>query len=110
MLIVWIRSVHIRSTVGHLAHSNLRQIVDRLSTDLDLRRRCIRALSGTCGLYGILPTSHVFAGKLSKPGQQPFASSITFDVWKLTDEKHRVFAVKSLRVCDGDLVEMVKEV
>jgi len=95
---------------GRLAHSNLRQIIDRLSTDSDLRKHCIRALSGTCGLYGILPTSHVFVGKLSKPDQQSFASSVTFDVWKLTDGEHRVFAVKSLRVCDGDLVERVKEV
>ncbi|KAF9647762.1 kinase-like protein [Thelephora ganbajun] len=106
-----IKNLQARNIDPVLYINNLDKVIDRLATDSDLRKRCIRALSGTCGLYGILPTSHVFNGKLSKPGPRPFASSVTFDVWRLTDEKHQdqVFTVKSLRVCDRDIVKKINE-
>ena len=54
----------------------------------------------------------MFRGNLTKPNSPPFASSVTFDVWRLTDEIRRseVFAVKSLRVCDKDPAEKMNEV
>jgi len=96
----------------HITDNDLRQIIDGLPTGSDLRKQCIRALSGTCGLYGILPASYVFAGKLSKPDQRPFPYSVNFDIWRLTVNKHQdqVFAVKSLRFCGGDPVEKLTEV
>jgi len=77
------------------------QIIDSLPTDSGLRKRCIRALRKTCGLYGILPVSYTVSF-LDRPGgrQRPFASGSFADVWKLADKTNQdvVFAVKSLRV------------
>ena len=89
-----------------------RQIIDTLRGDPELRRRCIRALRKTCGLYGILPTSHTVPFKLTKPGQRPFASGGFSDVWRLNDERNQdqVFAVKSLRVYEVDPVEKINKV
>ena len=89
------------------------QIIDSLPTDSGLRKRCIRALRKTCGLYGILPTSYT-VGSIDKPGgrQRPFASGGSTDVWKLADKTNRdvVSAVKQLRVYHFDPVEEIKKV
>jgi adenine specific DNA methylase Mod len=88
-----------------------RQIIDNLRADPDLRKRCIRALRKTCGIYGILPTSHVVSFKFTKL-QRLFASGRFSDVWRLTDETNQdqVFAVKSLRVYEVDPVERINKV
>ncbi|KAF9644933.1 kinase-like protein [Thelephora ganbajun] len=75
--------------------NNLDKIIDGLPTDSDLRKRCIRALSATCGLYGILPTSHIVTFTFTKFEQQPFASRKHYVVWRYANENHQVFAVKS---------------
>jgi len=92
--------------------NSLDKIIDGLSIDSDLRKRCIRALSGTCGLYGIFPTSHVFPFKLSKPGRRPFASGRFTDVWRLVDEENRdrVFAIVEPRVYEVDSIEKINEI
>jgi len=90
-----------------------RQIIDNLSIDSELQRRCVRALRKTCGLYGILPTSCEITFTPTKPpGQRAFASGGFADVWRVTDEKNTdlVFAVKSLRVYEQDPVEMINKV
>ena len=89
-----------------------RQIIDSLQGDPDLQKRCIRALRKTCGLYGILPTSHTIPFTLTKLGQRPFESKVSTDVWRFTDEKNQdqVFAVKSLRVCKADPIEWYNKV
>ena len=89
-----------------------RQIIDSLPVSSVLRRRCIRALRKTCGLYGILPASYTITFPLSKPGQRPIASGGYKDVWRLTDEAdpERVFAVLSLRVYEQDSVEKINKV
>jgi hypothetical protein len=88
------------------------QIIDGLPTDSELRRRCIRALRKTCGLHGVLPTSHIVTFTLSRPRGRSFASGGFSDVWKLTDEEHhdRVFAVKSFRVYEQDPVDKINKV
>ncbi|KAF9647956.1 kinase-like protein [Thelephora ganbajun] len=85
------------------------QIVDSLPTNSDLWKWCIRELSGTCGVYRILPTSHAITFTLSRPGPRPFASGGRSDIWRLTDEDGRdqVFAVRSFRVYEQDPVDMI---
>ena len=88
------------------------QIIDNFTIDSDLRKRCIRALRKTSGLYGILPNSHVIPFTLNKTSKRPFASGGFSDVWRLTDEKspNLAFAVKALRVYEKDPLEKVNKV
>lgn len=90
------------------------QIIDNLPIDSELRKRCLRALRKTCGLYGILPDSYTIPSNLTKPGprQRPFASGGFSDVWKLPEERNqdRIFAVKSLRVYEQDPSEKINKV
>ena len=88
------------------------QIIDSLPSDLDLRKRCIRALRKTCGLNGILPTSHVISFTLCQPSQRAFASGGYSDIWRLADKRNPdlVFAVKSLRVYEQDYSETINKV
>lgn len=88
------------------------QIIDSLPIVSDLRKRCIRALRKTSGIYGILPASHTVTFPLSKPGPRCFSSGGFTDIWKLEDEtdRSRIFAVKSFRVCEQDPVENINKV
>ena len=87
------------------------QIIDSLPPDSDLRKRCIRALRKTCGLYGILPASYVVPFTLSKPVRRPFSSGGFSDVWKFTEKNNdRAFAVKSLRIYEQDPIERINKV
>ena len=87
------------------------QIIDGRLVDPGLRRRCLRALRKTCGLYGILPDSHTVTYPLSKPGPRAVASGGFGDVWRLVDETSDIaYAVKSLRVYEQDPVEKINKV
>lgn len=88
------------------------QVIDILPVGSALRRRCIRALRKTCGLYGLLPTSYTITFSLSKPGQRSIASRGFRNVWRLTDETDpkRVFAVLSLPVYEQDPVDKINKV
>ena len=88
------------------------QIIDSLPVGSDLRKRCIRALRKTCGLYGVLPTSHTIPFTLEKPGPRSIESGSFYDVWRVADEANpdRVFAVKSFRVYEQDPAENIYKV
>jgi hypothetical protein len=88
------------------------QIIDSLPVDSNLRRRCIRALRKTCGLHGVLPTSHIVSFPLHKLGKQHFTSGGSADVWKFAGgEKYdQVFAVKSFRMHEENSVEKIDKV
>ena len=88
------------------------QVIDRIAADSDVRKRCLRALVGVCGLYGILPSPYVFTGKLGKPGPRAIASGRSSYVWRITDEsaKDQVLAVKSLHVYEKDPIEKINQV
>lgn len=90
----------------------LEQVVDRLPADSYLQRQCIRALRKTCGIYRVLPNSCTIAFPLGKPGSRPWAGGRFSDTWKLNDGRGNgvVFAVKSLRVYEGDPVEQTDKV
>ncbi|KAF9642298.1 kinase-like protein [Thelephora ganbajun] len=89
--------------------NNLDKIIDGLPTDSDLRKRCIRALSGTCGLYRILPTSHTITFTLTKHDNPGLSSRVSFSVSRYTDENHQLFAVKSLSSSARTVVKRHKE-
>ena len=88
------------------------QIIDTLPTDSVQRKRCIQALRTTCGIYGILPTSHIAPFTLSKPGIRPFATGNSSSVWKVTDENHpdQVFAVRSFHLYAKDAATRIYKV
>ncbi|KAF9646789.1 kinase-like protein [Thelephora ganbajun] len=88
--------------------NNLDKIIDSLPTDSNLQRRCIRALSGTCRLYGILPTSHTVTFTFTRL-ERLFASGNQYDVWRYTNENHQVFAVKSFSSSARTVVKHHKE-
>jgi len=93
--------------------TTFQQVIDSLPDGSEQRKRCIRALRKTCGLYGILPTCYEFTPTLRRPtGYRPFASGAFADVWRYTDEKNhdRVFAVKALRMYEGDPIERINKV
>ena len=87
-----------------------KQITESLPIGSDLRKRCIRALRKTCGVYGILPTSYIFARTLEHPGRRPFGQGGFCDVYKLADanEPDLIFAVRAIRVSDQDLEKINK--
>ena len=109
---VWIRFVHTRfQRTGPFFLTIWGQIIDSRLVDPGLRRRCLRALRKTCGLYGILPDSHTVAYPLSRPGPRAVASGGFGDVWRLIDETNDIaYAVKSLRVYEQDPVEKINKV
>ena len=75
-------------------------MIDSLTANSDLWRRCTEALCVTCGIYGILPASHAVTFMLTEPRGEPFRSNHFSDLWKLADvnDLNRVFAVKSFHV------------
>ena len=77
-----------------------------------MRKRCIRALRKTCGLYGIVPTSHVISFTLRKPGRRSFGHGGFSEIWRVRDEGNPdlVFAVKSLTVYEQDPLEKINKV
>ena len=86
------------------------QIIDALTRDPDLQRRCIRALRKTCGIYGILPASYAFAPPLTRSGTLAIGTGGFADVWKYTDPENKAYAVKALRVYEKDPVTKINKV
>ena len=75
-------------------------MIDSLTANSGLWRRCTQALRRTCGIHGILPASHEITFTLTEPRGEPFRSNHFSDLWKLAnvDDLNRVFAVKSFHV------------
>lgn len=83
------------------------QAIAILSTESDIHERCVRALSRVCGIYGLLPDSHKIRSNLTN-GQHPIASGGFSDIWKATNEQGEVFAVKVLRMYEGNAGQVTK--
>jgi len=78
------------------------QIIDSRICTEQLRRRTLRSLRKTCGSRRILPRSHYFPGKLSKASNRALAGGGTADVWRVTDDRERLYAAKVFRVYQGE--------
>jgi len=83
------------------------QAIDILSTESDIYERCVRALSKVCGIYGLLPDSHKVKSTLTT-SKHALASGGFSDIWKATNEKGEVFAVKVLRMYQNNAVQVTK--
>ena len=83
------------------------QAIDILTPESDIHERCVRALSRTCKIYGLLPDSHKVKSTLTK-SQHAVASGGFSDVWKAVDENGEVFAVKVLRMYEDSAVQVKK--
>ena len=88
----------------------LYQIIETLESGTKIRHRSLRALRMACVTYGLLPHSHIVSGKLTLIGTSPFASGGSADVWEARGEGGHTFAVKVLRVYEGDPIERVNKV
>lgn len=99
-----------RNTLTAMPH----QIIDTLPLGSEIYHRSLRALRKTCGIYGLLPSSHFISGELTliTAGnlKRPFASGGYSDVWKARDDVGDIFAVKQLRVYIIDNQARVKKV
>ncbi|KAF9646793.1 kinase-like protein [Thelephora ganbajun] len=104
-----IRNVQARDIVP-LAHiDKLDKIIESLPAESELRKRCIRVLRKTCGLYETFPSSYTFTPVLRNPDPQSFTIGRFSDLYKYTDKDnpHHALAVKSLCVYKQDLVESI---
>jgi len=97
-------------TVEQLSDQDLRMWVDGLDQIIDsrvcgeeLRKRTIRVLRKTCGRRGVLPRSHYFPGRLYKTSNRPVTTAGgTADVWRVEDDRKRVYAAKTFRVYNAE--------
>ena len=108
---VWIRLVpaHPCLSTGSLT-PDVRQILDTLSPELDIYRRCLGALRNVCGIYRLLPTSHRIPPGLTTEGKRPVTSGSYADVWKARSRDNQIFAVKHIRTYEVDDLKDVKKV
>jgi len=88
----------------------LRQILDTLSPELGIYKRCLRALGEVCGIYGLLPASHFLPPGLTTVHKRPFASGSFADLWKARSMDNQVFAVKRIRIYEVDNLSDVNKV
>lgn len=89
------------------------QIIDTLPQGSEIYHRALRALRKACGIYGILPSSHLISEGLTLITvgrmKRPFASGGFSDVWKARNNADHFFAIKQLRVyMVDDLARMKK--
>jgi len=55
----------------------------------------------TCGLRRILPKSHYFRERLFKTSNRPVSGG-SADVWRVTDDRKKLYAAKVFRVNHGE--------
>ena len=96
--------------VNHPLTPVLRQILDTLSSNSDIYKRCLRALRKACGIYGLLPVSHLLPPGLTTVSKRAFASGGFGDVWKARSRDNHLFAVKRIRIYEVDNLEDVTKV
>ncbi|KAF9644871.1 kinase-like protein [Thelephora ganbajun] len=100
-----IRDLGKRNIDPQMYINSLDQIIDILPIYSGVRKLCIQALTETCILYQLLPTSYTFASRLSESSSTPFASGRHASVWKITNDEGAVFALRALCVYETDPVE-----
>ena len=61
-----------------------------IPTTDDVSRLCLHKLQAICSHHGILPSSHIIAGGLTKVGDYPVASGGFADVWEGVHDKTKV--------------------
>ena len=83
------------------------QAIDIISTESDIHRRCVRALSKVCGIYRLLPDSHKIKSTLTT-SQHAIASGGFSDIWKAKNEKGEEFAIKVLRIYQNNATQVTK--
>ena len=83
------------------------QAIDILSPESDIHKPCVRALSRTCKIYGLLPGSHTVRITLTK-GHHAVASGGFADVWKAEGEDGEVYAIKVLRLYEDSAAKVNK--
>ena len=90
------------------------QLLDTLEPGSEIYHRSLRALRRTCGIYGLLPTSHLISERLSlvttDQMKRPFASGGYSDVWQARNDGGQIFAIKQLRTYVVDNLPHVKKV
>ena len=103
-------SMFTSSTLTGVPH----QITDILPTGSEIYNRCLRALRKTCGIYGLLPSSHHMPQGLtlvtSGEFKRPFASGGFSDVWRARNENGQLFAIKHIRTYEVDNQEHMRKV
>ena len=91
-----------------------RQLIDIFEPGSEIFHRSLRALRKTCGIYGLLPTSHQVSEPLTlitpRGIKRPFASGGSSDVWKARNDGGQIFTVKQLRTYEVDDLRHVKKV
>ena len=91
-----------------------RKLIRTLEPGSEIYPRSLRALRRTCGIYALLPTSHLISERLSLVGarkmQRPFASGGNFDLWKARNDGGQIFAIKQLRTYEVDDLQHMKKV
>ena len=73
------------------------QALSVIPTTDDVGRECLNKLQVICGHNGVLPSSCIASGEISRAGDDPVALSAIADVWEGTYDNKKVF-IKSLRV------------
>jgi hypothetical protein len=91
------------------------QIIDELPPGSGIYHRCLRALRKACGIYGILPSSHLMSEGLTlvvtgDHKNRPSASGGFSDVWKARDDAGHIFAIKKFRTYEFDEDDYLKKV
>jgi len=90
------------------------QIIDILAPGSEIYNRSLQALRKTCGIYGILPSSHLMSQGLTlvttNTMKCPFTSGGFADVWKARNDNGHIFAVKCLRIYEHNDIRHMKKV
>ena len=73
------------------------QALSVIPTADDVGRECLDKLQAICGHNGVLPSSCIASGEISRAGDDPVALSVIADVWEGTYDDKKVF-IKTLRV------------
>ena len=73
----------------------------------DVSRSCLHKLQAICSHHGVLPSSHIISGGLTKLGDYPVASGGFADVWEGKHKKTKV-CIKCPRINTRDRQDIEK--
>ena len=83
------------------------QALDIIPTTDDVSRLCLHKLQAICSHHGILPSSHIISGGLTRVGDYPIASGGFADVWEAVHDNTKV-CIKCPRITIMDRKDMEK--